>query len=382
MKNKYYALATVIPIVLVILVMFSGYITPFIPSRPVKNNISSQINLSEGFEIQYYSKDVPGARSMALSDSGTLFVGSRGEGKIYAVLDNNKDNVGEEVLALDENLNSPNGVALKNGSLYVATISKILKYENIEENLESPPEPEIVFEGYPENSQHGWKFIKFGPEGDLYVPVGAPCNICNPEEPFATLTRLDLSEGSYEIYAEGIRNTVGFDWNPETGNLWFTDNGRDWMGDNKPPDELNKITREGMNFGYPYCHGKNFQDPEFDEYGCQNHSFIPPELQLDPHVAALGMEFYEGEMFPEKYRGGIFIAEHGSWNRKVPIGYRVMFVGVLKGHAISREVFASGWLEGNTSWGRPVDVEVMEDGSLLVSDDKSGSIYRISYKAG
>lgn len=339
------------------------------------------IELPPGFSIDYYAQDVENARSMALSPNGTLFVGSRDAGKVYAIPDRNNDSKADEALVLAEGLDSPNGVAFRNGSLYVAEISRITRYDNIEARLEDPPEPVVVNDSFPSDRSHGWKYIKFGPDGKLYVPVGMPCNICNKEEEderYGTITRMEPDGSQFEIYAKGIRNTVGFDWNPETEELWFTDNGRDWLGDDIPPDELNRAPEKGMHFGFPYCHGGDIPDPEFGELrNCSE--FTPPEIKLGPHVAALGMTFYTGTTFPEEYRNQIFIAEHGSWNRKVPIGYRVTLVRLENGTPVSYEPFADGWLQGLAAWGRPVDVLVMPDGALLVSDDKNNAIYRISY---
>ena len=340
------------------------------------------IALPQGFSIDYYAEGVEGARSMTLSPNGTLFVGSREAGKVYAVLDRNGDNKADDVIVLAEGLNMPNGVAFRNGSLYVAEISRVIRYDDIEARLENPPEPVVVNGNFPSDSAHGWKYIKFGPDGKLYVPVGMPCNVCNFEgkdERYGTIMRMEPDGSQLEVFAKGIRNTVGFDWSPETEELWFTDNGRDWLGDNLPPDELNRAPEPGMHFGFPYCHAGDIPDPEFGNVrNCSE--FTPPELKLGPHVAALGMTFYTGTMFPEEYRNQIFIAEHGSWNRKIPIGYRVTLVRLENGTPVSYEPFADGWLQGLAAWGRPVDVLVMPDGALLVSDDKNNAIYRISYR--
>ena len=337
----------------------------------------TRIELPEGFHIRIYAEGVTGARSMSLSPDGTLFVGTRPSGRVYALRDEDGDHKAERVIVLARGLNNPNGVAVKDGDLYVAEINRILRYTNIEAQLDNPPQPEIVNDAFPTNRSHGWKFIRFGPDGLLYVPVGAPCNICNRGDPYASIGRLDTN-GNFSIIARGIRNTVGFDWHPETGELWFTDNGRDRMGDDVPPDELNRITANGQHFGYPYCHGTNIADPEFgDQRSCGE--FVAPVQNLGPHVAALGMRFYTGAMFPEEYRNQIFIAEHGSWDRSSKIGYRVTLVRLNGNRAVSYEPFAKGWLQGESNWGRPVDVLVMPDGSLLVSDDQAGLIYRISY---
>jgi glucose/arabinose dehydrogenase len=340
------------------------------------------INLPAGFSIDYYAENIEGARSMTLSPNGTLFVGSRAEGKVYAVLDRNNDSKADDVLVLSEGLDSPNGVAFKNGSLYVAEISRVLRYDDIEARLKNPPEPVVINKNFPSDPAHGWKYIKFGPDGKLYVPVGMPCNVCNKEgedERYGTIMRMEPDGSQLEIFAKGVRNSVGFAWHPETGELWFTDNGRDWLGDDSPPDELNKAPQKGMHFGFPYCHGGDIPDLEFGKLrNCSE--FTPPEMKLGPHVASLGMTFYTGTMFPEEYRNQIFIAEHGSWNRKIPIGYRVTLVKLENGKAASYEPFADGWLQGLADWGRPVDVLVMPDGALLVSDDSNNAIYRISYK--
>jgi glucose/arabinose dehydrogenase len=283
----------------------------------------------------------------------------------------------------------PSGVAFRDGALYVAEISRVLRYDRIAEHLDAPPKPAVVTESLPSDRHHGWKFIAFGPDGRLYVPVGAPCNICARDDPkYASILRMNADGSGLEVFASGIRNTVGFDWHPATKELWFTDNGRDSLGDDRPPDELNRAPRSGLHFGFPYCHGGDIADPEFGaKRPCSE--FVPPAKNLGPHVAAIGMRFYTGTMFPERYRNQIFIAEHGSWNRSTPLGYRVMLVRVERTTASSYDVFAEGWLKGiarqrgeatiGDAWGRPADVLVMPDGALLVSDDEAGAIYRISY---
>lgn len=339
-----------------------------------------RIKLPPGFEIGLYAGNVPNARSMALSPRGTLFVGTRSAGNVYAIVDHNKDNKGDEIITIATGLNMPNGVAFRDGALYVAEVNRVLRIDNVEQRLNNPPPPVIVNDRFPRDRSHGWKFIAFGPDGRLYVPVGAPCNICEPDENrYAVITRMKPDGTSREVFARGVRNTVGFDWHPETKELWFTDNGRDWLGDNNPPDELNHAPKPGMHFGYPYCHGGDIPDPEFGQKRpCA--AFTPPAQKLGPHVASLGMRFYTAAAFPPRYRNQIFIAEHGSWNRSTPIGYRVTLVRLVNNRAVAYEVFAEGWLQGSRAWGRPVDILVMPDGSLLVSDDHAGAIYRISYK--
>ncbi|MBP6827075.1 MAG: sorbosone dehydrogenase family protein [Saprospiraceae bacterium] len=343
-----------------------------------------KIKLPEGFKIGVFAEDVKNARSMCLSPGGTLFVGTRESGgNVYALRDTDGDFVADKTYTLATGLNMPNGVAFRNGSLYVAEISRILRFDNIEERLANPPAPVVVYDKYPTEEHHGWKYIAFGPDGKLYVPVGAPCNICEPEKPiYATITRLNVDKPTEpEIVQRGIRNTVGFTWHPVTKEIWFTDNGRDWLGDDSPSCELNHAQRDGMNFGYPYCHQGDVPDPKFgDKHPCSD--FTPPAQKLGPHVAPLGLEFYTGKMFPAEYKNQLFIAEHGSWNRNKKIGYNVSRVKVDdKGQCIGYEPFATGWLQENEEvWGRPVDVEYMPDGSMLVSDDHANAIYRIYYE--
>ena len=316
---------------------------------------------------------------MAISPSGVLFVGTRGS-KVYAVLDTNNDKKADKIYTIASGLNSPNGVAFRNGDLYVAEINRVIKFPNIESNLKNPPQPIVINDNFPSDTHHGWKFIKFGPDNKLYIPVGAPCNVCVKDNPqYASLMRMNPDGSDLEIFAKGIRNTVGFDWNPRTGILWFTDNGRDMLGDDIPTDELNRAPEQGLNFGFPYVYGDNHPDPEFGN-GIDTSKFTKPVVKLGAHVASLGMRFYTGKMFPKEYQGQIFIAEHGSWNRSKKVGYRVVCVKLdSNNNPISAEPFAYGWLKGESVSGRPVDVQVMNDGSLLVSDDYNGVIYRISY---
>ena len=359
--------------------LYRGYFTGLLPSSAAELN---ELTLPPGFRIAVYAGDVPNARQMALGPPGVVFVGSRSEGKVYAVVDRDGDNRADQVHMIARGLDQPSGVAYRDGALYVAAVSRILRFRDVAKDLTHPPKPEVVSDAYPTDAHHGWKFIAFGPDGKLYVPVGAPCNVCAPPGPLhATITRLELTGGRPEVLARGVRNSVGFDFDPATGDLWFTDNGRDWLGDEQPPDELNHLTKVGEHFGFPFCHGNGIRDPEHNG-GRSCAEFTPPARELGPHVAAIGMRFYTGRMFPEKYRGGVFIAEHGSWNRSAPIGYRVTFVKIENGRATSYEPFASGWLKGSTASGRPADVLVMPDGALLVSDDKAGRIYRISYAGG
>jgi len=367
-----------VPIAALVVVgcLYRGYFMGMLPSAAAE---LSAITLPSGFRIAVYAGDVPGARQMAVGPAGVVFVGSRSEGKVYALVDRDGDNRVDQVLVVASGLNSPSGIAFRDGALYVGAVNRILRFRDVARDLARPPKAEVASDAYPSDAHHGWKFIAFGPDGKLYVPVGAPCNVCAPPGPLhATITRLDLAGGRPEVVARGVRNSVGFDFDPATGDLWFTDNGRDWLGDDQPPDELNHLTKVGEHFGFPFCHGNGIRDPEHNaRRSCGE--FTAPARELGPHVAAIGMRFYTGRMFPEKYRGGIFIAEHGSWNRSTPIGYRVSFVKIENGRATSYESFASGWLTGSTASGRPADVLVMPDGALLVSDDKAGRIYRITY---
>lgn len=344
-----------------------------------------ELTMPEGFGIEIYAEDVSNARSMTMSPGGVLYVGTRQAGNVYAVIDDNNDYKADRVITIAEGLRSPNGVAFRNGSLYVAEVSRILRFDDMDNNLENPPEPAIVTDDYPTEGHHGWKYIAFGPDDKLYVPVGAPCNICDPEnELFATITRINPDGSGREIVAHGVRNSVGFDWHPKTGDLWFTDNGRDWLGDNRPPCELNHLAETGQHFGYPYLHGDDIWDPEFGSKGKDmNLDFRTPAQNLGPHVAPLGMLFYTGSMFPEEYRNQIFIAEHGSWNRSEKIGYRIVLVRLDENNnPVAYEPFVEGWLrEDESVWGRPVEFELLEDGSVLISDDESGTIYRLIYQS-
>lgn len=337
------------------------------------------IKLPPGFTIDLYANHVPNARGMALGQDGVLFVGTRDKGDVYAVLDKDGDQRAEEVLTIARGLHMPVGVAYRKGSLYVSAVDRILRFDNIDTRLKDVPPPVVIADRFPKETSHGWKFIAFGPDGKLYVPVGAPCNICEPDpDRYALIGRLNPDGSGFEIVARGVRNSVGFDWDPTTHDLWFTENGRDYLGDNQPPDELNHAAKPGLHFGYPYCHGSTLSDPEYGrKHPCQE--FTAPAAELGAHVASLGMRFYTGDMFPKEFRKQIFIAEHGSWNRSKKIGYRITLVTQDEQGRTRYSVFAEGWLQGQKAWGRPVDVLVMPDGALLVSDDLAGVIYRISY---
>jgi glucose/arabinose dehydrogenase len=285
------------------------------------------------------------------------------------------------VRVIASGLREPAGVAFRDGALYVSAVSRILRFDGIEARLADPPEPVVVSDRFPQDGHHGRKFIAFGPDGKLYVPVGAPCNVCDRgSEGYATIQRMNPDGTGLEVFAKGVRNSVGFDWHPQTKELWFTDNGRDRLGDDVPPCELNRAPRAGLHFGFPFCHGGTIADPEFGRQASCSE-FVAPARNLGPHVAPLGMRFYTGTQFPAAYRNQVFIAEHGSWNRSEKIGYRVTLVRLdAGGKAIGYEAFAEGWLAGGRAWGRPADVLVAPDGSLLVSDDEAGAVYRIRYR--
>ncbi|WP_409934673.1 PQQ-dependent sugar dehydrogenase [Paraburkholderia sp. BCC1884] len=351
----------------------AGTALPALAALPVE-----RIKLPPGFHIEVLSDAVPGARAMALSPQGILYIGSL-DGRVYALELRNGHVSGRHVIA--SGLETPAGVAWRDGALYVSAVSKILRFDAIDTHLNEPPKPAVVIDTLPAETHHGWKFIAFGPDGKLYVPQGAPCNVClKDRNKFGLIGRMDPDGSHYEVVARGIRNSVGFAWHPATHELWFTDNGRDLLGDDIPDDKLNRAPRVGMDFGFPYCHGGDTPDPEFGkDHPCS--TFAPPVLKLGAHVAALGMRFYSGSMFPAAYRDNIFIAEHGSWNRSKKVGYRVVrVITAPDGSNAHQEVFAEGWLQsGETVWGRPADVLPLPDGSLLISDDYAGAVYRVTY---
>jgi glucose/arabinose dehydrogenase len=334
---------------------------------------TNSIRLPEGFEIEVYASDLRTARGLSFALDGTLFVGSK-SGEVYAIRPDGR------TLTVTRGLNMPVGVDFFDGDLYISSIYEIVKIENVLDNLDSNPKPEVLIDSLPRDRHHGWKFIKVSPDGKLYVPVGAPCNVCEREdELYASILRMNLDGSGLELVARGVRNTVGFDWHPETGELWFTDNGRDLMGDNIPPDELNRAPRPGLHFGFPYLHGSDVRDPRYWDDRPRDVEFVLPEYEFPAHVAALGMRFYTADQFPEEYRGGIFVAEHGSWNRSEKIGYRVSYLRLRDNRVIDYRIFAEGWLQGERDWGRPADVEIGPDGALYVSDDFADAVYRISY---
>jgi glucose/arabinose dehydrogenase len=362
----------------------AGQGKPRVTGQPVgagKVQLES-ITLPPGFRISLYADGVTNARSMALAPGGTVFVGSRSAGTVYALVDKDKDGRADRVMTVATGLTEPNGVAVHGGALYVAERSRILRWDGIESRLESPGAPAVVGDPFPPDALHGWKVIHFGPDGLLYVTVGAPCNICDRGDPYATIIRMKPDGSGREVFARGIRNTVGFDWHPKTRDLWFTDNGRDGLGDESPSDELNRVPKAGMHFGYPHCHQGTTADPEFGATR-KCAEFEPPAHLLGAHVAAVGMRFYTGTSFPQEYRNAFIIAQHGSWNRSSRIGYRVMVAFLdASGTKVARyEPLATGWLVSDREvLGRPVDVELLPDGSVLVSDDFANAIYRIAYE--
>jgi glucose/arabinose dehydrogenase len=348
------------------------------PGSPMKLDA---LKLPPGFAIEVYSAGVPNARSLALGAPGIVYVSTRRDKRVYAVVDRNRDHKPEKVYTIAQGLDTPNGIAYRNGSLYIAQIDRILRLDGIDKHLASPPKPVVITDALPKFEHHGWRYIRFGPDGWLYIPIGAPCNICKREESiFATIARMKPDGTGLEVFASGVRNSVGFDWHPETHELWFTDNGRDALGNDIPPDELDHAPRAGMHFGFPHCHAGVIADPEFGDHPCTE--FEPPVQRLGAHVAALGMRFYTGAMFPPEYKNAIIIAEHGSWNREHKLGYRVMVVRLDGNKAVSYEPLVTGWLDEQTesAWGRPADVEILDDGSLLISDDWKGVLYRVTYR--
>lgn len=340
---------------------------------PLWAHALEDISLPAGFSIEEYA-EVPNARSLALGENGTVFVSNRKGRSVYAVVPGDK---GTRTIKLTKGMNAPNGIAVHDGDLYVAEIERVTRYADIENRLEDVPEAEELAIELPSKRHHGWRYIGFGPDEKLYISIGAPCNVCD-EPGFAEIIRMNADGSERETYASGIRNSVGFTWHPDTQELWFTDNGRDMLGDNLPACELNHAPQQGMHFGFPYCHAGDLLDPKFGE-GQRCADYTAPAQKLGPHVAPLGVRFYTGDMFPEQYRGQIFIAEHGSWNRTEKIGYRITLVRLANGAPVSYEPFAEGWLQGESVSGRPVDLLVLDDGSMLVSDDLSGKLYRITY---
>jgi glucose/arabinose dehydrogenase len=336
-----------------------------------------KLKVPSGFKIEVWASGMVNARTMTESPNGTIYVGTRFPGNVYAVV--TKDGK-REVKVIAKGLHRPNGVVFTNGSLYVAELSRIIRYDNIEKNLDNPPAPVVVFDALPKDEPHGWKYLKLSPDGKyLYFQIGTPANIVVPPSTHATINRLNLKTNKMEVVATGVRNSVGMDFHPTTKQLWFTNMGRDWAGEDLPNDTLNRLSKKGMNFGFPFCHQGDWLDPDFGK-GRSCDEFEKPELKLGAHVSPIGMSFYNGVQFPKEYKGNIFIAEYGSWNKTKKAGYQVVRV-VLddKNKPVKTEPFVTGWLQGETYWGRPADVHVLKDGSMLISDGEAGAIYRVSY---
>jgi len=343
--------------------------------------ILKQLQLPVGFSISIYADNVPNARTLALGDSGVVFVGTRQQGDVYAVKDSNGDGVADKRYVIATGLYMPNGVAYKNMNLYVAETNRIIRFKHIEHHLGKVLKPDVIYDELPSDKHHGWKYLRFGPDGKLYTAVGAPCNVCLPEKDiYSSLVRLNPDGSEFEILAQGIRNSVGFDWQPKTNQLFFTDNGRDHLGDNTPPDELNKWSETMQHFGFPYCHGGMIADPELaGNKVCSQ--FTAPEWKFKAHMAPLGVRFYTGKQFPERFVNQLFVAQHGSWNRTKPHGYRIALIKFKQGKPFSEQAFITGWLtKDGTVLGRPTDILQMPDGSLLIADDTLGVIYRVEYK--
>ena len=329
----------------------------------------------EGFKLTVLTDNVPNARQMAESPSGIIFVGSRRAGKVYAVLPGT-DDTEPLVITVDENLIMPSGLALLEGDLYVASLNRILRYDDIESEFRKNPRPFVVTNNLPDKQHHGWKYLSVGPDGYLYIPVGAPCNIClSEDERFASILRMDPDTGTTTVYAHGVRNSVGMSWHPQTKQLWFSDNGRDMLGDDIPAEEINRVTQSGNHFGYPFIHAGTVKDPALGQ-GHNLNDFVAPEIKIQAHSAPLGLAFYDSNQFPPNFQNALFVAEHGSWNRSSKVGYQVSVV--MNGHDIAVP-FLSIWLKDGKVSGRPSDVLISSDGSLLIADDLAGRIYKVSY---
>jgi len=352
-----------------------GVPAPSLPTPPEKLAVG-QLKLPKGFKIDVFSSGIANARSLRIGDKGTVFVSNRVLDKVYAIVERNGK---RETKVIASGLDRPNGLAFHNGTLYIGEGTKMSKLDKIEDNIDNPGKPVVIYSDLPNYQSHGWKFIAIGPDNKLYINVGAPCNICIPPEENAQIRRINLDGSGAEVFARGVRNSVGFDWHPITKDFYFTDNGRDWLSEDLPEDELNRVTKVGQHFGFPYCHQGNFTDREMG-WGRSCDEFTPPVALLGPHSAALGMRFYTGNMFPREYRNAIFIARHGSWNRTKKIGGDVVVAKLnVDGTVKSVEPFITGFLRNNEFWGRPVDVHVMKDGSMLISDDHAGAVYRVTY---
>ena len=351
---------------------------PPIPTAADKLPIE-KLKAPKGFKIELYAAGVGNARTLRQGDKGTVFVGSRLLDKVYAIVDKGEK---REVKPIYSGLYRPNGLAFKDGVLYIAELSRISKVEKIEDNLDNPPKPVVIYDDLPKDEGHGWKFLTIGPDDKLYFQVGAPCNICMPSPAHAQIRRINLDGSGAEVVARGIRQIVGMDFSPITKQLYFTENSRDWLSEDIPEEKLNRLTQPGKdNFGYPYCHQGNIADQEFG-WGHSCDEFTKPIALLGPHTAALGMRFYTGNTFPSEYRNAIFIARHGSWNRTKKIGGDIVVAKLSEDGAVkSIEPFITGFIENNNYVGRPADVEFVKDGSMLISDDFNGAVYRVTYSS-
>jgi glucose/arabinose dehydrogenase len=371
-------LVSIIKAILFVWFLISSCLTFAEPNS--HQGVLKQLHAPQGFVLSIFADSLPNARSLALGDNGVVFVGTGSEGAVYAVQDSDSDGAADKRYVIARGLYLPNGVAYKDDSLYVAEVNRIIRYDHITRQLANPPKPVVVYDQFPSDQHHGWKYLRFGPDNKLYTTVGAPCNICEPEKPiYSSLVRFNADGSGFEILARGIRSSVGFDWQPETNALFFTDNGRDYLGDDLPPDELNRWTSVGEHFGFPYCHGGDIPDPEFAT-GKKCTQFTTPTWKFKAHMAPLGLRFYRAKHFPVEYQNQLFVAEHGSWNRSEPQGYRVALVKFNQSEPVSEQVFIDGWLtKSGDVLGRPVDILEMPDGSLLISDDKLGVIYKVEY---
>ncbi len=363
-----------------------SFLTIFTESQETKENLK-KLSLPNGFSIEIFAKDIESPRQITQSKNGIIFVGSKNGDSIVALLDIDKDGLVDKKYIVANNLTNPTGVTYWKKDLYFSEIDKIWKVSDIDNWISTRPgiipKKEIYFDGLPSDRWHGFKYIDFGPDENLYIPVGVPCNICiEPQQKdprYAAIHK--LLDGELITVASGVRNSVGFDWHPTTNKLYFSDNGRDWLGDDSPSCELNVVSKEGDFYGYPYKHAKNVIDPKFGYLiDSVDKKFVDPIAELGPHVAPLGISFYDKKQFPEKYHNGLFIALHGSWNRTKKSGYKIIFVGLdYEGKYLYQEDFIKGWLQEENAWGRPVSPFIMNDGSLLISDDKYNAIYRVSY---
>jgi len=348
---------------------------PPLPTPPDKLPVD-QLKLPKGFRIEVFASGIANARTLRVGDKGTVFVGSRHSDKVYGIVNRGGRN---EVKVIASGLYRPNGLAFKDGTLYIAELSQISKIEHVEDNLDHPPKPTVIYDQLPRDEANGWKFIAIGPDNKLYVPVGMPCNNCIPPETHGQIRRINLDGSGAEVVALGVRNTGGFDWHPVTKELYFTDNGRDWLSEDLPQDELNRVTRSGQHFGAPYCYQGDVPDSDFG-WGRSCSEFVPPIAKLGPHAAPLGMRFYTGNMFPSDYRNAILVVRHGSWNRTIKIGGDVMVMRLNKdGTVKSAEPLITGFIADNIFLGRPVDIQPLKDGSVLISDDWNGAVYRVSW---